>query len=473
MKTPPQQHILVLDDVPSFVESMEKILCDSGFRVTTRLSPLQAIKDIQKGSFDLLITTLVMRELGGFDVIRGVRNAGSNIPIMMITGYGSEQSAIEATRLGVADYMNKPVESSELIARVHRILKPQDSLLTSVQPTQVSELLTVDPAMQSVLELIKTVAETNSRVLIIGETGTGKQLIARAIHNASQRSSQPFVDVNCAAIPDTLLESELFGHERGAFTGADKRRIGRFEEAAKGTLFLDEIGEISYGVQAKLLKVLQDGIYSRVGGEGNLRCNARVIAATNRNLEQESAEGRFRTDLFYRLQVLTIQVPPLRKRQCDIPLLAEHFLRKFSQTAAPGRFSAEALQALTQYSWPGNVRELENFVERVAVLHREPVIGIEALPERFTQQLGGVIKIHTAYTGRFTEAKERFERDYVVHVLTRHRGNMAAAARTAGLDRSQFFRMVRRLKLDPRSFDPRTLATKKDVDEKSTHLIKS
>ncbi len=460
MTTPIQQRIMVLDDIPSFVENMDQLLTQAGFHVTTSLSPLAAIKDIKKRHYDLLITTLVMRELGGLDVIRGVRNLGSTIPIMMITGRGSEQAAIEATRLGVADYMNKPVEPSELIARVHRILKPKASVLAAAQPTQVSELIAVDPAMQSVLELVKTVAETNSRVLIIGETGTGKQLIARAIHNSSSRRDKPFVDVNCAAIPDTLLESELFGHERGAFTGADRRRIGRFEEAGKGTLFLDEIGEISYAVQAKLLKVLQDGVYSRVGGEQTLQSHARVLAATNRNLEQESTEGRFRTDLYYRLQVLTIQVPPLRKRQSDIPLLAEHFLHRFSKNEISATFSSEALQAMARYSWPGNVRELENCVERIAVLNRGPVIGIEALPERITQQGAGRHSASSVYMGKFADARERFERDYVTHILTRHAGNMAAAARAAGMDRSQFFRMVRRLKLDPRSFDPRIWSAK-------------
>ncbi|MGC4030333.1 MAG: sigma-54 dependent transcriptional regulator [Tepidisphaeraceae bacterium] len=443
-----------MDDVPAFLESTKQILNDAGFSVATRLSPLKAVKELRKANFDLLITTLVMRELGGFDVIRGVRNSGNRIPIMMITGYGSEQAAGEAMRLGATDYMNKPVTPQELVARVRRITEPQQSVLApKFDPAQ--PMLTRDPAMQAIMELIHTVAVTNSRVLITGETGTGKQLVARAIHNASQRAAQPFIDLNCAAIPDTLLESELFGHEKGAFTGADARRIGRFEEAGKGTLFLDEIGEMGYGVQAKLLKVLQDGTFTRIGGQKVLTSEARVIAATNRDLEKEASEGRFRSDLFYRLHVVTIQLPPLRKRPNDIALLAEHFLQRFGAGGPDRRFAPETLQAMTRYPWPGNVRELENLVERIAVLNHEPVIGIDALPERIVQQAIGFATAAVSYTGRYSEAKDRFERDYVTSLLAKHHGNMAAAARQAGIDRSQFFRMVQRLGLDPKTFHPK------------------
>ena len=440
--------ILVVDDIPEFVAEMKNLLTAAGFAVTGRLSPLRAIKDVRRGGYSMLITTLVMKELGGFDVIRRVRNGGSAIPILMITGYGSDEAAIEATRLGATDYMNKPVAPQELIARVKRILH------TAAQPAavskQVGELVSQDPAMQSVLELVKTVANSSSRVLILGETGTGKQLIAKAIHHESPRRNEPFVDINCAAIPDTLLESELFGHEKGAFTGADRRRIGRFEEAGDGTIFLDEIGEMSYGTQSKLLKVLQDGKFSRVGGEEQLQCRARVITATNRDLEREAAEGRFRMDLFYRLHVVTIALPALRKRQGDVPLLANHFLKQFSTGGAERQFSPEALTVLQRYSWPGNVRELENLVERVAVLSRGPIIGVDALPERVVQQSMGSAASAIKFSGPYGTAKEQFEREYVRSVLAQAMGNMAAAARMADMDRSQFFRMVKRLGMDPK-----------------------
>jgi DNA-binding NtrC family response regulator len=446
-------HILVVDDIPEFVQTLGRILTDAGFAVTQRLSPLQALKEVRRRSFDLLITTLVMRELGGFDVIRGVRNGGSNIPIMMITGFGNERAAIEAMRLGACDYMNKPVVAEELVARVRRILQPSRGSLAAAPPQEIEELITADPAMRSVLELVKTVAATPSRVLILGETGTGKQLVARAIHNGSPRRNEPLVDVNCAAIPDALLESELFGHERGAFTGADRRRIGRFEEAAKGTIFLDEIGEMGYGVQSKLLKVLQSGKFNRVGGNQVLQCQARVLAASNRDLEKEVADGRFRTDLFYRLHVVTIMLPPLRRRQGDVPLLAEHFLKRFSGDGAPHRFSTEALAAMMRYNWPGNVRELENLVERIAVLRSVqdggPTIGLDALPQRIVQEAAGSMSSGFTFSGNFRDAKERFERDYVLGVLAKNVGNLAAAARMAGMDRSQFFRLVKRLGLHP------------------------
>ena len=271
MKRAPIPHVLVVDDVPTFVEHITQVLSATGLRVTGEHSPLQAIKSTHKVKYDLLITTLVMRELGGLELIRGVRQQGSTVPIMMITGFGTEQAAIEATRLGAVDFINKPVSPMELIARVKRILQPSESTLNFPSYEKVGDFITTNPAMLSILETLEAVAPTKSRVLITGETGTGKQLVARAIHRLSPRRKEPFVDLNCAAIPDNLLESELFGHERGAFTGADRRRIGRFEEAGTGTVFLDEIGEMGFNVQAKLLKVLQDGRFTRVGGTEQLQ----------------------------------------------------------------------------------------------------------------------------------------------------------------------------------------------------------
>jgi DNA-binding NtrC family response regulator len=458
MAAAPLVRILVVDDIPEFVKELRETLSTAGFDVTARLSPLQAIKEVRRKPYDLLITTLVMRELGGFDVIRGVRNSGNATPIMMITGHGSEQAAAEAIRLGAADYINKPVEPEELVARVKRIIEPKDGALGFLDHGDESELITQDPAMQSVLELVATVAATNSRVLITGETGTGKQLIARSLHRRSPRRKAPFVEINCAAIPDTLLESELFGHERGAFTGADARRIGRFEEAGNGTIFLDEIGEMGYGMQAKLLKVLQDGEYSRVGGSQHLHTAARVLAATNRDLESEVAAGRFRSDLYFRLQVVTVSLPPLRKRPGDVPLLAEHFIKAFSSEGRTHQFAAETLGAMMRYHWPGNVRELENLVERLAVLHKTPLIGMDALPERIVQQAVGLATAQNTYLGTFDEAKARFERDYLMSLLSQTAGNMAAAARIAGLDRSQFFRMVKRQRIDLGGFTNRMMS---------------
>lgn len=437
--------ILVIDDIPDFQREMRRLLTDAGMHVTSCLSPREAIELVRKKSFDLVITTLVMREMGGFDVIRALRGGGSAVPIMMITGYGSESAAAEATRLGAQDFMNKPVMPDELLARVRRILSA-DSRLPVASVADAPELITCEPAMRAVLQLARAVASADSRVLITGETGTGKQLVARLIHHSSPRSAEPFIDVNCAAIPDTLLESELFGHEKGAFTGADSSRMGRFEEAGNGTLFLDEIGEMSYAVQSKLLKVLQDGRFSRVGGSKVLQSRARVLAATNRDLEKEVREGRFRADLYYRLQVVTIYVPPLRLRKQDIPLLAEHFLRRFDRrTTTPRRFGAAALTAMQNYEWPGNVRELENLVERVALLTKTPTIGLDALPERLvTQNRTFAGATASPYAGPYRDARAAFERDYVRAMMAMAGGNLAQAARLAGIDRAQFFRLAQR-----------------------------
>lgn len=382
------RRILIVDDVPSFLHEIRSYLKNHCAEATICTSPLRALRRVRSDLPDLLITTLVMKELGGFELIRRVRGLGSGIPIVMITGRGNEKTAIEATRLGVTDYLEKPVSAEELRARLEKIFSAQS------QPSPAPEaggMISEDPAMKAIFDMVGAVARSDSRVLILGETGTGKQLIAQAIHERSPRSHEPFVEVNCAAIPENLLESELFGHERGAFTGATERRTGRFEEAGEGTLFLDEIGEMSFTVQSKLLRVLQGGKFSRVGGSATLQSHARVIAATNRDLQQEAEAGRFRADLFYRLHVITLTPPPLRRRAGDVPLLAEHFLIKFRGTRTnPRAFTLDALNRLQRYSWPGNVRELEHLVERFAVLHDRPAIDAADLPEKILRETGGV-----------------------------------------------------------------------------------
>jgi DNA-binding NtrC family response regulator len=437
--------ILVVDDVPAFCEEVRGILAAAGADVVTCGQPLRALRLAARERFDLVITTLVMKELGGFELMRRLRGQGTTTPVLMITGYGNDETAIEATRLGVADYMEKPVAPEELRARVARLVAP---------PDRADALVAEDPATRALLDMVPAVARTDSRVLILGETGTGKELLAQAIHRASARRHQPFVEVNCAAIPESLLESELFGHERGAFTGATERRVGRFEEAARGTLFLDEIGEMSFNVQSKLLRVLQGGRFSRVGGQATLTSHARIIAATNRDLAAEAEAGRFRADLFYRLHVISLTLPPLRKRPLDIPLLAQHFLRRFrARRGRPLAFSAEALACLGRYDWPGNVRELEHLVERLSLLHEREVVTPADLPERVVRRaLFASPRESAEEPTTYREARRRFEAGFLEGTLRRARGNMAEGARLAGLDRSQFFRMVRRHGLDPRAF---------------------
>jgi len=447
--------ILVVDDVPEFCQSIRAMLKPVYPATTVCGSPLRAIRLLRQEPFDLLITTLVMRELGGLDLIRRVRGEGHSLPIVMITGYGSEQTAIEATRLGASDYLEKPVAPEELLARLRKLFKPAAS--GGIEP-RPDALISEDLAMQSVFDMIDAVARSDSRVLILGETGTGKQLVAQAIHARSPRSDEPWVEVNCAAIPENLLESELFGHERGAFTGAAERRIGRFEEAGRGTLFLDEVGEMGFALQSKLLRVLQNGRFNRVGGQATLQSHARVIAATNRDLQAEIEAGRFRADLYYRLHVISISLPPLRKRPGDVPLLARHFLERYGRSAArPMVFSPEALHWLQRYAWPGNVRELEHLVERLAVLSPSESIGAGELPERMRRDAGtpGSNLSDLESVENFHDARRAFERAFLERSLRRHHGNMAAAAREAGLDRSQYFRLVRKHRLEPVKFRPR------------------
>ena len=386
-----------------------------------------------------------MRELSGLDLIRRVRGQSSSIPIVMITGRGNEKTAIEATRLGVSDYLEKPVSGEELRVRLERIFVSQER--PSIPAGGAMEMVSEDPAMKAIVDMLKPVARSDSRVLILGETGVGKQLIAQSIHDQSPRHSQPFVEVNCAAIPETLLESELFGHERGAFTDATERRIGRFEEAGEGTLFLDEIGEMNFSVQSKLLNVLQNGRFSRLGGSTSLQSHARVIAATNRDLQKDADAGRFRADLFYRLHVITLTVPPLRRRAGDVPLLVNHFLKRYRNSSGqPHAFTTAALQRLKSYAWPGNVRELEHLIERYAVLHQSDWIDVGDLPEKILGDAPDLApgKSELLLHGSYSVARSAFEKAYLRETLRQAGGNMAAAARLAGLDRSHYFRLVRR-----------------------------
>jgi DNA-binding NtrC family response regulator len=448
------RNILVVDDQKTFLSEAAALLRPH-FHTTTCSSPLRAVRLAKRGNVDLVLTTLVMRELDGFEVIRRIRGAGLRLPVIMITGFGDENSAIEATRLGADDYLDKPVEPQELISRIRRAL----DAASPVSPLSMGapSIVTGDPQMRRVLHLAARVAGYDSRVLITGETGTGKELVAKSIHSLSARRSEPFIEVNCAAIPASLIESELFGHERGAFTGATERRTGRFEEAGAGTIFLDEIGELGRGLQAKLLHVLQTGEFSRVGSSRTLKSMARVIAATNRDLVREVSAGRFRADLFYRLNVVSLEVPPLREREGDIPLLVDFFAERLAaRRGAPLRFSPAVLQRLCRHPWPGNVRELEHLVERLSVIVEGGEAGLSDLPAHLRQSEADA---DTGAAGSskatYQEAFLAFERAYFQGLLEASGPNLAAAARLAGIDRSQFFRKVTALGLHQRTRAPK------------------
>lgn len=435
MSSTRRPRILVIDDIPGFLDEIKEILAP-GFRVTTCQSPLEAIGKASRESFDLVITTLVMKELDGFDVIRRLRGAGVAIPIILVTGYGGSNTAVEALRLGASDYLAKPVEPEELRVRVRRALE-REAATHSV-------FLTKDPAALALLQLVKQVAASEARVLIGGETGTGKELIAQILHQRSLRKGEPFVAINCAAIPADLIESELFGHEQGAFTGAAKRRIGKFEEAGKGTLFLDEIGELGIAMQSKLLRVLQGGDFQRVGGSSTLGLKARIVTATNRDLRFEVHEGRFREDLFFRLNVVNLRIPSLRERRADIRLLGAHFIRRFapSPKLAIG-ISEAAWKVMESYDWPGNVRELEHLVERLSVLYAGQEIGAGHIPELAEPRP----ELRSAALAPYSEALAGFQKTYFQRALAAAGNNLSQASRMAGMDKGQFHRTIVRLGL--------------------------
>ncbi|RCS53889.1 sigma-54-dependent Fis family transcriptional regulator [Bremerella cremea] len=448
-----RQKILFIDDIPAFCEEMVATLQSEQLDAVSMLSPHEAISKIVRGDFDLVITTLVIAEMGGFEIIRRLRGAGCRVPIIMITGFGTDQSAIEAARLGVADYLTKPVEKTELVARVRRVLA-EHAPRAPERPKSLARMISGDWQMSAIFDKVKTVAPSDSRVLILGETGSGKQLLAHAIHQQSRRAQEPFVEVNCAAIPANLLESELFGHEEGAFTGASKRRIGRFEAAGKGTIFLDEIGELSFELQSKLLHVLDSGKFTRVGGGNDMISRARLVSATNRDLMQEVEAGRFRADLYYRLNVISIELPPLRERPGDIGILAQHFINQFvTEGQQPPTFTPAAVEALRQYNWPGNVRELQNFAEQLAVLHAGARIEATDLPARIlrppTRSAPAARVSPPAERLPFREARDQFEKDYLLKAIEEANGNMAEGARLAGMDRGQFYRLAKRHGLTP------------------------
>ena len=392
MAETPKGRILVVDDEWSIRDVLSNILRSEGFDVDTAEDGDIGIQMLEATRYDLVITDLKMPRVDGIEVLRYLSTSNSPTLGIVATGYGSIESAVEALRLGAFDYITKPFHLDEIKILVHKAREFQAlqtenrALKRQIKSAgQQEKIIGSSPVMRRLGDLIRTVADSDSTVLVLGESGTGKELVARALHFNSDRSEMPLIPVNCGAIPEDLLESELFGHVKGAFTGATMNRIGRFQLADGGTIFLDEIGDMSPKLQVKLLRVLQEQSFEPVGATQTVRVNVRIIAATNRDLEKDVAEGRFREDLYYRLNVIPIHIPPLRERRDDIPLLVQHFIDRFNRSK--GRklkgFSQEAMNVLCSYNWPGNVRELENLVERMAILHSEGEIGVEQLPEKF------------------------------------------------------------------------------------------
>lgn len=406
--------ILVVDDDPQMRQALREALQRIGFETDACENGVDAVAKLARNPYALVVTDMKMPRMDGLDLLREIRRRGSGQPVLVITGYGTVENAVETMREGAADYLLKPFSFDAL-------RKAVESAMARVATAR--EIVTESPAMRKILDLAATIARSDITVLITGESGTGKELLARYIHRASRRGEKPFVAVNCAAIPETLMESELFGHEKGAFTGAAERKKGKMELAAQGTILLDEIGEMPLALQAKLLRALQEREIDRVGGKEPVPVDVRVIATTNRDLERECLKGRFREDLFFRLNVFPLRLPPLRERPEDIPALANHFLSKFA--AAAGKkiqgFSHEAMAHLAARRWRGNVRELENVVQRAVFLCAGDTIGTEEV--RFDE---------AGCAGGGGSIRE-MEKDLILRTLRRVNGNKSEAARILGV----------------------------------------
>lgn len=443
--------VLIADDEPSIRALLQDILSPSGLRVLVASSGVEAIAAIETESPDLAILDVRMPEPGGLAILQHLREHNIDIPVLIITAFSSSTVTIEAMRRGAYDYLSKPFDPDNVLLVVGRALEYRRltrrvrSLEQQIGGKDPRDIIIGHSApMQEIYKLIGRVAASDATVLITGESGTGKELVARTLARNSPRSEEPFIVVNCAALPETLLESELFGHEKGAFTGATAQRKGRFEQANTGTIFLDEIGEMSQATQKKLLRVLQERTFQRVGGNATIKVNVRVLAATNRDLERAVAVGTFREDLYYRLNVINLRMPPLRERKDDIPLLVAHFLVRYGhrETASPPRITDEALDQLLGYDWPGNVRQLENTIERAAVLSQGGLITPAHLllptNERDHHPLMNTVireLLHQNY--QLSDILDAVRREAIEVALQQHGGDRAAAARALGLDAAQ------------------------------------
>jgi len=450
--------ILVVDDERSMREFLEIFFRREGYEVATAENVEQALLAVEADDYDLVITDIQMPDRSGLDLLHEVRETSPETPVIMITAFATTENAIAAMKEGAHDYITKPFKVDEIAVVVEKALEKKNlafenrRLRTQLRSQVRSrQLIGTSQVMQRIYELIAQVAETKTNVMVCGESGTGKELVARAIHEQSDRAAQPFVAVNCAAIPENLLESELFGHVRGSFTGAVQNKSGLFEMADRGTLFFDEIGELSPPLQVKILRAIQDKSIRRVGGTGDRRVDVRIIAATNRRLEEEVATGRFREDLYYRLNVIEIDLPPLRERVDDVPLLLHHFVEKYA--AELGRTirgcTDEVLEILERYPFPGNVRELENVVERAVALARGDVIDRDALPPTVLQPRESANRARIPAEGiDLDQTLNAYERSLIREALERSGGVKKRAAQLLGISFRSFRYRLEKLGLE-------------------------
>jgi DNA-binding NtrC family response regulator len=436
-----QPRLLIVDDDAAQRSLLDSFLASQGFQTVPVSSGEQALEVLRKQEITMMISDVRMPGLTGLETLRLARKEHGSFPILLVTAYAEVRDAVGAMRDGAVNYLSKPIDLDELLASVRQAtgLSPQTPLIFDAGKQLPPNIIAASPLMQTLFRDVSLIAASESRVLITGESGVGKEVVADALHNWSARAAGMLVKVNCAAIPETLLESELFGHEKGSFTGATSQRIGRFEQADKGTIFLDEIADMAPQLQAKLLRVAQDGRFQRIGSNAEIRVNARILAATNRNLEEEVEAGRFREDLFYRLNVVELNVPPLRERREDILPLANQFVAEFMQ--GKGRLSHAVADALESYQWPGNVRELRNAMERAALLSRGDLIVPEHLPARVRGvRVDGEAKAVEAHK------LEEIETQAVLQALSKNNFNRTATAKALGISRRALIYKLQRLR---------------------------
>src|SRR3990167_207904 len=445
--------ILIIDDEKEICESVKMILDYEGYQTDYSLLPSEGLTKIDSQSYSTLLLDIQMPEMNGFEVLKRVREKHFNLPVIIITAHGSIENAIKATKLGAFDFIEKPIDRDKLLISVRNAVDQYKLLLDNEEMKRTifgeGKILGRSKAIQNILELIEKVAPLDTRVFITGENGTGKELVARAIHNKSLRKDKSFIEVNCAAIPNELIESELFGHEKGSFTGAVQQRIGKFELANKGTIFLDEVGDMSPQAQAKVLRVIEDGKLERVGGAKKIEVDVRIISATNKNLIEEISKEKFREDLYHRLNVIPINIPPLRERMEDIPILVIHFSNEVTTKykKPPVSFDDESIKFLQSMQWTGNVRELRNAVERIIIITDKRQITKKNVESLFVIGKANFIDL-IDQSNSFQEFKEKAERAFILKQLKANDWNVSKTAEILDIQRSHLYNKMKKYEIE-------------------------